>query len=101
MVRDIAEIRELGFPVFGRGVIPIPGTKQAVTDLNTPVVCGGVTVRPGDIVVADEEGTVVIPADRYDSVREQARAKEAREAAMTLDEWAADHRARIEAILSR
>jgi 4-hydroxy-4-methyl-2-oxoglutarate aldolase len=99
VIRDIAEARELSFPVFARGVIPIPGTKSAVTPLNRPVRCGGVQVRPGDIVVADEEGIVVTPASRSEQVLLGAQAKLASEAAESLDDWEAAHRARIERIL--
>ncbi|MCX4676957.1 RraA family protein [Streptomyces sp. NBC_01433] len=100
VIRDLSEVRELGFPVFALGVIPIPGTKKAVEPLNTPVRCGGTTVNPGDIVVADEEGVVVTPHARRDEVLRDARAKLAKEAAESLDEWEAAHRARIDKILS-
>src|ERR1700729_2594478 len=60
VIRDVGEVREMRFPVFARGVIPIPGTKAAIEPLNQAVRCGGVTVRAGDIVVADEEGIVVV-----------------------------------------
>jgi regulator of RNase E activity RraA len=100
VIRDLAEVREIGFPVFARGVIPIPGAKKVVTGpLNEPVRCGGVRVAPGDIVVADEEGIVVTPRDRRDQVLRDAQARLAREAAETLDEWEAAHRARIDALL--
>ena len=99
VIRDIAETRELGFPVFARGVIPIPGGKGKLDVLNGPVRCGGVAVSPGDIVVADEEGIVVVPADRAQAVLEAAQARAAKDAAETLDTWEATHRARIEAIL--
>lgn len=100
VIRDLAEVREMGFPVFARGVIPIPGTKAAVEPLNLDVRCGGVTVRAGDIVVADEEGVVVTPQARAEEVLSASRAKLAKEAAETLDEWEAAHRARIDRILS-
>jgi 4-hydroxy-4-methyl-2-oxoglutarate aldolase len=99
VIRDLGEVRAMGFPVFGRGVIPIPGTKAAVAPLNGRVRCGGVTVNAGDIVVADEEGIVVVPGDRQAQVLLDARAKLAREAGESLDDWEAAHRARIEAIL--
>ncbi|MEV4533695.1 RraA family protein [Asanoa sp. NPDC049518] len=99
VIRDLAEVREMGFPVFARGVVPKPGTKAAVAPLNEPARCGGVLVQPGDLVVADEEGVVVIPHDRRTSVLADAQAKLAAEAAETLDEWEAAHRARIDAIL--
>jgi len=99
VIRDLAEVREMGFPVFARGVIPIPGTKAAVEPLNAPVRCGGVQVHAGDIVVADEEGIVVVPSARQDQVLQAAQAKLAKEAGETLDAWEAAHRARIDAIL--
>ncbi|KIF74226.1 diguanylate cyclase [Streptomyces sp. 150FB] len=95
VIRDLAEIREMGFPVFARGVIPIPGVKVAVEPLGGPVLCGGVTVHAGDIVVADEEGIVVTPGARQEQVLLDARAKLAKEAAQTLDQWEEAHRARI------
>ncbi|WP_329122981.1 RraA family protein [Streptomyces sp. NBC_01465] len=100
LIRDLAEVRETGFPVFARGVIPIPGTKAAVEPLNVPVRCGGVTVNPRDIVVADEEGIVVVPATRQEQTLLDAQAKEAKEAAESLNAWEAAHRARIDKILA-
>jgi 4-hydroxy-4-methyl-2-oxoglutarate aldolase len=99
VIRDVAEVREHRFPVFARGVIPIPGAKDAVGVLNGPVRCGGVAVAPGDLVVADEEGIVVVPAGRAAAVRQAAEARAAKEAAQDLDAWEASHRARIEEIL--
>jgi len=100
VIRDLAEARDLAFPVFSRGVIPIPGGKDAVEPLNAPVVCGGVTVHAGDVVVGDEEGLVVIPGDRCEQVLHDARAALAAEAAVSLDEWEQAHRARIDALLA-
>ncbi|MFI6051220.1 RraA family protein [Streptomyces violascens] len=100
VIRDLAEVRELGFPVFARGVIPIPGTKKAVAPLNEPVRCGGVRVNAGDIVVADEEGIVVTPRARWEQVLLDARSKVAKEAGESLDTWEATHRARIDRALS-
>lgn len=101
VIRDLAEVRAMRFPVFARGVIPIPGAKAAPGPLNVPVRCGGVTVHPGDLVVADEEGVVVTPHARRDQVLLDARGKLAKEAETTLDAWEADHRARIDAILRK
>ncbi|MFF2520707.1 RraA family protein [Streptomyces liangshanensis] len=99
VIRDLAEVRESGFPVFARGVIPVPGVKAAVAPLNQPVRVGGVDVRPGDIVVADEEGVVVVPQARRERVLLDARAKLAEEAGESLDAWETAHRARIDRIL--
>src|SRR5882757_922019 len=100
VIRDIGEVREDGFPVHARGVVPIPGRKEVVSPLNEPVTCGGVTVRAGDIVVADEDGVVVVPAARADEVLAEAERKLAKEAEQTLEEWEAAHRAKVEALLS-
>jgi len=60
-VRDVAEFRALGFPVMARSVTPRSGTSLAGWgEVNIPVACGGVVVQPGDIVVGDEEGIVVV-----------------------------------------
>ncbi len=100
VIRDIAEVREMGFPVFARGVMPIPGGKCVVEPLNEPVRCGGVTVGPGDIIVADEEGVVVTPCARREHVFDQAQTKLEKEAGESLDAWQRAHRARIDDILA-
>ncbi|MFI5493643.1 RraA family protein [Actinoplanes sp. NPDC051859] len=100
LIRDLAEVREAGFPVFARGVIPIPGTKDAIGEHGGTVRCGGVEVAAGDIVVADEEGVVVVPHARYDEVLTASRAKLAKEEAETLDDWEQAHRVRVEKALS-
>ena len=99
VVRDLAETRERGFPVFARGVIPIPGGKDNIGVLNGPVRCGGVEVAPGDIVVADEEGIVVVPAAREEAIFVAAQRRVAKEEAESLDVWEAAHHARVEAVL--
>jgi 4-hydroxy-4-methyl-2-oxoglutarate aldolase len=100
VIRDLAEVREMGFPVFARGVIPIPGAKASAAPLNGPVTCGGVVVHRGDVVVADEEGIVVAPAARLDQVLRNAQAKQAKDAGESLDDWEREHRARIDSILA-
>ncbi len=100
LIRDLAEVRERNFPVFGRGVIPKPGTKAEVTELRTPVRCGGVLVNPGDLIVADADGVAVVPRDRQDEIVRQALAKAEQEDSQSLDDWEAAHRARIDQILS-
>ncbi len=100
LIRDLGEVRELGFPVVARGVIPIPGAKEALGTHGAEVLCGGVRVAAGDLVVADEEGVVVVPAADRERVLEAARAKLAKEADETLDDWEAAHRARIDRALA-
>ena len=61
-VRDAVTIRDMGFPVFCRGTSMKGTTKSLVIgDVNTAIVCGGVVVAPGDIVVGDDDGVVVVP----------------------------------------
>jgi len=99
VIRDVAESRAKGFPLFARGVSPIPGSKDGPGEINSPIACGGVTVSPGDVIVADEEGIVVVPGARAAEVLARAQAKAAAEAAETLDSWEKKHRARVEATL--
>lgn len=99
VIRDLAEVRESKFPVFARGIMPKPGIKQTLGTLNQPINCGGVEVNSGDIVVADEEGIAVIPHAEADPVYEIALARTNKEATETLEQWEAQHRAKIERIL--
>ncbi len=101
VIRDLAEIRDNRFPVFARGISPIPGGKDILDKINAPVICGGVTVSPGDLVIADDEGIVVVPLDQLDAVLQAAQARAAKDAAETLDSWEAAHRARIDDILRK
>lgn len=99
-IRDLAEVRQMRFPVFARGVIPFPGAKEVAQPLGQPVRCGGVEIASGDIVVADEEGLVVVPREAREDVLRASREKLAREEGESLEQWEQAHRARIEAILS-
>src|SRR5947199_1367061 len=96
VIRDIAETRKNKFPVFGRGVIPIPGVRKTAGLIDVPVVCGGVTVAPGDVVVADEEGIVVLPraqaADLLNRAQNQAEMVEE----TPLEQWVKNHKDRID-----
>ncbi len=100
-LRDVAESRARHFPVFGRGVVPIPGAKDRIGSLNETARCGGVEVSPGDIVVADEEGIVVVPMIRAAEVLEAAQKRAAKDASQSLDQWESAHYARIEEILRK
>lgn len=98
-VRDLAEIRAARFPVFARGCIPIPGAKAMLGSLNAPVVCGGVRVLPGDVVIADEEGIAVVPAARQEDVWQIAKDRTEKDAAQSLAEWESAHREKVERLL--
>lgn len=84
--RDTDENRQIGIPVFSKSVTPrgthtmFSGRKDDIV-YQTPVTCGGVLVRPGDIVIGDEMGVVVIAAERASEVYDSARAQADREEA--------------------
>jgi 3-hexulose-6-phosphate synthase/6-phospho-3-hexuloisomerase len=63
-VRDIDDIRKMGFPVFARAVVPNAGEPKGFGEINTEISCGGQLVRPGDWIAGDESGVVVIPRER-------------------------------------
>lgn len=62
-VRDLTAIRALDFPVFARGDMPIGPLHRGPGEINYPVCCGGVAVCPGDLVIAERDGIVVLPID--------------------------------------
>jgi regulator of RNase E activity RraA len=70
----VAEAREIDFPIFARGLNPRSGSDMhGRGEVNAPVACGTVAVMPGDIVIADEEGIVVVPQADAEYVAERAR----------------------------
>lgn len=75
LVRDVDECEQLGLPVFARGVTPVTA-RNRVSEVftNEPVIIGGVSVRPGDYVIADGSGVAFVPSDRLEAVVETARA---------------------------
>ncbi len=79
-VRDSAALKRRGFPVWARGV-SIQGTvKVTVGAIGKPITCGGVSVRTGDYVLADDDGVVIIPHERAEEVIELARQRVEKEA---------------------
>lgn len=81
MIRDLSEIRELDFPVWATGVTPIaPNTDVPPGDLNLPISIGEVIIHPGDLVVADEDGVVIVPqsmiGDVSKAVKERLKMEE-------------------------
>jgi regulator of RNase E activity RraA len=75
-VRDVKLIEKLGFPVFATGMKPVDSNGRGkLVSFNEPIVCGEVEVRPGDLVVADFDGIVVVPAALIEPTLELARKK--------------------------
>jgi 4-hydroxy-4-methyl-2-oxoglutarate aldolase len=99
VVRDVVESRERRFPLFARGASPIPAKRVGEGGMNVQIRCGGVVVDPGDVVVADEEGIVVIPRARAEDVLAKAQAKLAVDSKLSLDDWERRHRAAVETSL--
>ncbi len=78
-VRDVKEIREMDFPVWTRYVNVVGTSKKSPGSVNVPVVCGNVAVGPGDFVVADDDGIVVIDRNDVGEVMRRAEEREERE----------------------
>src|SRR5690625_4763452 len=75
VIRDIIDIKQLNFPVFCKGTTVSSGGKNGPGEINVPISCGGVAVHPGDIVVGDVDGVVIIPQEEAEAVVEGAEQK--------------------------
>lgn len=98
LVRDVTQIQALGFPLFAAGIKPVDSKGRGlVVDYNVPVQCGGIIVNPGDLVVGDFDGVVVIPAQLVEEtirlatekvVKENSSRKELSDGAYLADVYA-------------
>jgi regulator of RNase E activity RraA len=80
LVRDVRKIQSIGFPVFARGIKPVDSKgRGAIIDYNMPIECAGARISPGDLIVADYDGVIAVPAEVLPNVIELASEKVAKE----------------------
>ncbi|WP_260286253.1 RraA family protein [Peribacillus aracenensis] len=75
VIRDLEAIKEMNFPVFSKGTTVASSGKAGVGEINIPISCGGVTVFPGDLIIGDIDGVVVVPQARGEEILTKAKDK--------------------------
>lgn len=81
-IRDTDELRAMRFPVWSTAISPSHPDKRSPGAVNMPIVCDGALVNPGDVIVADGDGVLVVPRDRLEAVVEAARMRQSKEAGL-------------------